>query len=199
MLEIKLNEVLRMLGVKKESNPESIINEITRIHRELNEICVPKNVWKVFPLEMKTDGEYGDFSFGGLSLKSHSLLRNLEGCSKIAMLAVTLGMESEYYLKRQRASGTINALISQSVSADMVEQYCNKINDEITEFAMSEGYKTHIRFSPGYGDFPLEYQDAFLDAIDAYRQTGIRITESHMMIPSKSITAIIGFERIQQV
>ena len=49
-----------------------------------------------------------------------------------------------------------------------------------------------MRFSPGYGDLPIEVQKDFLPLLDAERRLGITLSESCLMAPSKSVTAIIG-------
>ena len=48
------------------------------------------------------------------------------------------------------------------------------------------------RFSPGYGDSPLEMQKQVLDLLDAENKLGITLSKGYMMSPSKSITAIMG-------
>ena len=48
------------------------------------------------------------------------------------------------------------------------------------------------RFSPGYGDSPLEMQEQLLELLDAERQLGITLSKGYMMSPSKSITGIMG-------
>ena len=58
------------------------------------------------------------------------------------------------------------------------------------------GYNAHARFSPGYGDVPISVQKEFLDSLDAGRRMGILLSESYLMSPSKSVTAIIGLEKM---
>ena len=48
------------------------------------------------------------------------------------------------------------------------------------------------RFSPGYGDFPLDYQRELLALTDAPRKIGLMVTSGSIMVPRKSITALIG-------
>ena len=54
------------------------------------------------------------------------------------------------------------------------------------------------RFSPGYGDLPIELQRDFLTLLDASRKIGLTATESSMLVPSKSITALIGIRSDQK-
>ena len=50
------------------------------------------------------------------------------------------------------------------------------------------------RYSPGYGDLPLETQTAVFKALDCERTIGVTLTESLLMRPSKSVTAVIGMK-----
>ena len=71
-----------------------------------------------------------------------------------------------------------------------VEQVCDIAEKEIGErFA---GKFTTWRFSPGYGDFPLECQGDFLAAVNAMRTVGVCVTDGGLLTPTKSVTAVIG-------
>ena len=48
------------------------------------------------------------------------------------------------------------------------------------------------RFSPGYGDMPLDDQHALFRILNVSRRIGISLSESGLMIPQKSVTALIG-------
>ena len=49
-----------------------------------------------------------------------------------------------------------------------------------------------MRFSPGYGDLPLDVQRPLFAALDVPRKIGVSLTDSLLMAPSKSVSAIIG-------
>ena len=48
------------------------------------------------------------------------------------------------------------------------------------------------RFSPGYGDFPLAQQAAFCSVLDVSRRIGVSLTSGSLMVPQKSVTALLG-------
>jgi 5-methyltetrahydrofolate--homocysteine methyltransferase len=48
------------------------------------------------------------------------------------------------------------------------------------------------RFSPGYGDWPLEEQKILFPVLDCAHTIGLTLTESCMMAPVKSVTAVIA-------
>ena len=47
-------------------------------------------------------------------------------------------------------------------------------------------------FSPGYGDLPLDTQKELVQVLDMHRKIGVSLTDSCLMVPSKSVTAILG-------
>ena len=48
------------------------------------------------------------------------------------------------------------------------------------------------RCSPGYGDLPLSLQPHLLSALNANKLLHITLSDTLLMIPQKSITAIVG-------
>ena len=60
---------------------------------------------------------------------------------------------------------------------------------------LEKGLYLRPRFSPGYGDFPLSAQKEILDGLEAGKRIGITLTEGYLMMPSKSVTAVIGVSR----
>jgi len=64
---------------------------------------------------------------------------------------------------------------------------------ELIALAKEKGLYLRPRYSPGYGDFPLTYQKEILELLNAQRRIGLTRTESNMLVPTKSVTAIIGF------
>ena len=64
---------------------------------------------------------------------------------------------------------------------------CAKAN-----YRREDGAKTGIRFSPGYGDLPIETQVYMAKMLDLERRIGVRVNSNMMMNPVKSVTAIAG-------
>ena len=77
----------------------------------------------------------------------------------------------------------------------MAEAWCDEVNERIKQEAADKGLYTRPRFSPGYGDFPLDNQRDIFQALQVEKRVGIALTESLLMIPSKSVTAVIGAGR----
>ena len=83
----------------------------------------------------------------------------------------------------------------QAAAAAMVEAYCNELNVGWKKEYLGRGLYLRPRFSPGYGDFPLSVQKGILDGLEAGKRIGITLTEGFLMMPSKSVTAVIGVSK----
>ena len=125
-------------------------------------------------------------------LPGRDIARHVEGCARVVLLAVTLGTQSEMLLRRERALSATDGLLADACASSLVEQAANVLNGHIVEEAAARGLAATTRFSPGYGDLPLSCQPAFLVASGADRALGICATAAHLLVPAKSITAVIG-------
>ena len=83
------------------------------------------------------------------------------------------------------------AAIYQATGAEMVECVCDELNEQLRQDVAQEGLYLKPRFSPGYGGTPLSLQRDF-ERILHMSAIGISLTETCLMVPSKSVTAFIG-------
>ena len=80
----------------------------------------------------------------------------------------------------------------QAVSTALIETFCAECQEKMLQEPAVCGESLRMRFSPGYGDLSLEVQKPLLTALDSSRRAGITLLDSLLMVPSKSVSAIIG-------
>ena len=117
----------------------------------------------------------------------------LGGCDAAVLLCCTLGMAFERRVRSLERRDMGKAVILDACGSAWVESGCDMAESELAE-RFQPRYLTD-RFSPGYGDLPLSLQPAVLAALDAERRLGIHLSDSFLMTPSKSVTAVIGLVR----
>ena len=177
-------ECLRYAG----TTPQYISAE----ERELFDACLLeaenkltyKVCWGRFPVKR---GE-NSLDFGFLQTDSKALMKNLEGCEEVIVFAATIGLEIDRLIRRYTSLSPAKALFFQAIGAERIENLCDAFCDELKE----NGLQLRPRFSPGYGDLPLELQKDVFRVLDCPRKIGLSLNESLLMSPSKSVTAIIG-------
>lgn len=187
--QINIREILRYMGCKDSSEDISaLINEcLHEIEGKLSyRVC-----YDTFDIEFSK--EMVDLGFTTAS--SNGLCTNLENCQKIIVFAATVGLEVDRLIAKYSRLSPSKALCFQAIGAERIESLCNVFNDEITKEALHDGYYTRPRFSPGYGDLPLDIQKDIFAFLDCPRKIGLSLNESLLMSPSKSVTAIIGLSK----
>lgn len=131
-----------------------------------------------------------------LRTPSADLQKNLAGCDHVVLFAATVGIGIDRLIARYAPLSPTKALLFQAIGAERIESLCDTFQGEIAAEMVQSGRKTRPRFSPGYGDFPLEAQKDIFTLLDCPRRIGLTLNESLLMSPSKSVTAIIGARKL---
>ncbi|MDU2065281.1 MAG: vitamin B12 dependent-methionine synthase activation domain-containing protein [Sporomusaceae bacterium] len=190
LLSVSFAETKRYAGLRqKESFPDHLIEEACM---EAQILSVPKGIYEVFDYESHSD--YGLITAPSpLSLTGKSITNHLAQSTKVALLAVTIGEAIEEEVRSLFAKGRYTAgLLLDAAATTAVESIADQINEEIKRVASRSGFQTTWRFSPGYGDWPVTIQQKLLDTLDT-KKINLQATESSMLMPRKSVTAVIGF------
>lgn len=156
---------------------------------------------------IEPQGNYTDFLVTEISEKkvflegfpepivSSSIAELLKKSGKATLFVVTIGGQLLKEVEKLSLSGKMaEAVIFDVIGSVAVEEIAESLNALIQVKASLEGYRLTRRFSPGYGDFELKEQKNILKVLKADR-LGISLTESLLMLPEKSVTAIMGWEK----
>ena len=79
-------------------------------------------------------------------------------------------------------------MAADALASASAEAWCARVNALLP----ADGLYLRPRFSPGYGDLPLDFQRTLLGVLDSQRKAGISLSESLLMVPQKSVSAIVG-------
>ena len=117
-------------------------------------------------------------------------IRTRLGERDVVFLCGTIGAEFDAWQRRLSVTSAADALLSQQIGLDAVEAVIDGLEEEIREKVEVEGKRLLPRRSPGYGDLPLELSREIINCLDATKKIGVSITDSNLLVPSKSVTAI---------
>ena len=177
---VNRKEALRYAGVRNDSALECE-ELLEKALAELSCEVKPKAVYTELNVECFDD----KVKLGEDTVKSKSLAKFLCGHSKAAVFAATAGIEADRLISRYSMVSPSLALMIDAAAAATVEAACNKMCKEVF------GVEECRRFSPGYGDFPIEYQEKIIALLNTNLNIGVSITSSLMLAPSKSVTAVV--------
>jgi len=194
---IHYDEIRRYAGLGKAALGANADIDLTKENAILEEClkeALPVLTYKVSYRRDSVEWTEGrpNLPFDGYDSKD--ILVNLKGCDEIVMFAASLGIGIDRLIARYNRVSPVKALFLQAIGAERIEALCNLFNTEIRDEANTSGKTTHPRYSPGYGDLPLDVQKEFVTILDCGRRLGVTLNESLLMSPSKSVTAFIGIE-----
>lgn len=187
-MNVDEKEVLRYLGCGSQPADELLRRNVAGCIETLLKTCTPRSVYKVFPVTFLPDAvQIGNLNVAGSDLRGH-----IRGCKKAVIFAATLGVQADLLIERASKTDMSRAAILQAAAAAMTESYCDEQEALISAQAEQEGLFLRPRYSPGYGDFAITHQRDILTLLDCPKRIGLTMTESCMLVPTKSVTAIIG-------
>ena len=173
---INRGEALRYLGGSGIGIDESTEKLLDLCEQQLLKAINAKFLYKKIALE-------NSGLIVGEDIKEH-----LRGCDEAYLMCATLGAEVDRLIRTASVTDMARAVVLDAMASAAVEQVCDEAEKALAE---KSPFLTW-RFSPGYGDYPIELQKVFLSDLDAPRKIGLCASDSFMLTPAKSVTAIIG-------
>ena len=175
-MEVSLQEVARYMRMGTSVPDGALAARMETLLAEVQACLRPARVWR----RVSADGD-----LRGLGI--------LAGCRDAYLVCGTLGAGVDALMRRVAVTSGADALIVQAAGTALIERYMDAVEDEIRA-ELAPGESLRMRFSPGYGDFPLEAQRMIFTELDAPRRVGVSLTDTLLMAPSKSVSAVIGVE-----
>lgn len=188
-MDTRTKEAVRYLGYGNHAIDDCTLAVIQDSFKELEETAAKRIVYRIFDLHIP-DSE--SVKIEDLVIQSKNLNKNLKGCTKVVMLGATLGIQVDMLMKRYSCTDMAKVVVLQACSAALLEEYLDEWQNKLEIEMKDEGLYLRPRFSPGYGDFDIENQKYFLQMLEAPKKIGLSMTDSSMLTPTKSVTAVIG-------
>ena len=130
--------------------------------------------------------------------QSESLQKYLWDCNDVVLFAATIGIEIDGLIRRYASIAPVKSLFFQALGAERIECLCDVFSYDYSEKELPCNKLLKARRSPGYGDFALTSQKEFFQILQPEKYLGVTLTNSFMMSPTKSVTAIIGIQSKQK-
>lgn len=214
--DVNRREIYRYLGYRGQEPDEMVQSMIDEVLKELLRVVRPAHSYRYYGCEVIENKVYllkdermemeladGESEHTGVhnadeliqEILSQKLADNLAQCEEVILLAATLGLEADKLIQRYTVMNMAKASVAQACGAACIEAYCNKVQEDIRQEALERGLYLRPRFSPGYGDLRLDYQKDIFGLLECNKRLGMSLTDSMLMLPTKSVTAIIGLTR----
>ncbi|MBO0523976.1 methionine synthase [Clostridium botulinum] len=188
-LNIDKNQILRYLGYRGQEISNEIQSLIEECIKEIKTLVSLRNTYKYSKVEINNQVNLIDID---LKLEGKDIIRHLEKSNKCCVMAATLGSEVDRKILYYEKVNMTKAVILDACATTAIEEYCDLIENEIKKEAVEDELNINWRYSPGYGDLDIFIQRNLLKSLDAEKIIGLTVSSHNILIPRKSVTAIIG-------
>ena len=189
---IDKKEVLRYRGHKSENVPPQLDDITDEIIQKISSYITPRIVQGRFSVAQIENGVLLE---NGLLLQGQDIKKHLAGCDECFIICATVGVGADTFIRTMSVTGSIYGLVADAAATASVEVVCDSVENQLRESLKAEKKYLTWRYSPGYGDFPFTQQPDILSLLKTDKMIGVTCNESCMMIPTKSVTAVMGIAK----
>lgn len=180
-------EVLRYLRTSSKTQDAQILALVDEAIGKIEQAAAPKTLYRIFDCEADDTG----VTVGGCYFNSKRLAENMKGCHRAVVFGATLGPDVDRLIQRAVATDIAGAMAYQAAAAALIEEVCDTLEEQIKA---AHGVTLRQRYSPGYFDLAITAQKQLFSLIDITKRIGLTLTDTCEMVPTKSVTALIGIE-----
>lgn len=187
---INKDEVLRYLGYKNQSLDRITNKLIGESMKEMRVLIRERYDYRFFDISKIKDNILlcgSNFKLIGKDIRKHQ-----DKSQSCVLMGVTLGYEVDTRIRYYEKISMDKALILDACATVTIEEICDRICMELDIILEKDNKELTSRYSPGYGDLPLNIQGDFLSVLGVEKSIGLTATSSSILIPRKSVTAIMG-------
>ena len=187
LTEIPLREALHYLGWRSTPVDAPLLAQIREQCALVIKEVQPRLAMRRFALQ--PDGALEGTT---VVLQGGDVRAMLAPCREAVLMAATLGAQSERLLLRTQAQDAAKALILDAVMSAAIEAVLDGQEETLRAELSAQGLFLTDRFSPGYGDMPIAQTREICEVLSAQRAIGLTVSAGGVMIPRKSVTAVMG-------
>ena len=200
-VSVDKSEVLRYLGHNGQEIDNDLNFKINQCIKETKNEIDTKYVYQIYDIKKDLNLNTVQFENTNLILKSKDISELLRDCDKCVLMCATLGFNIEKNIRRYSYNNLTKGIIIDACATTSIEEVCDLVQDSILDKVAKEGKSLTMRYSPGYGDLDISANRDILNVLDAHRKIGVTVTNTGIMIPRKSVVALIGItnEKIGKV
>ncbi|RPI72977.1 MAG: hypothetical protein EHM47_07045 [Ignavibacteriales bacterium] len=182
-----------------------ILNRIHEFLKKYITLIKPKVVYKFINIIPDSEGlqvKDTDVHFDSRKLKiftSHSSLKSEKEITpgdlvneKVVVYVVSIGPGIDNEVKSLADAGDVfDAYLLNGIGAGAAEMVANDLNLFMNDSCKENNYE-YKRLSPGYGDWHITDQEKIFKLLNPEKNIGVKLTDTHIMLPEKSTSGIMG-------
>lgn len=189
-IDVSDDAILRYLGYNGQELTDKLRLDILRCKEIILKHTTPRFVCARFALEKTENGI--TLQSTNLTLTGNDIAKLLENSSECVLMAATIGGEVEKVINYHQKISISDGVMMDAIATATIETVCDEIENQLRKI-----HPITWRYSCGYGDLPIELQPKILSVLNAQKAIGLFCNEANIMIPRKSVTAVMGITEIE--
>lgn len=191
-LHLDINDALQMLQVNDYSPDNPVVVETGQVFGQLESIAAVHGGYVVYD-SVAVDKEHGLITIEDKLINpERQVCGYMREAEKIALFVCTAGSGFSSYAKKYNEEGDyLKGFIVDTLGSLVVERAMDWIQQKMEREFSQAGLRITNRYSPGYCNWSVKDQSQLFSLLPE-NPCNIRLSESSLMIPIKSVSGIIG-------
>lgn len=191
-LKIKVSQIENVLGYNEGDDREFVIRLIDELLEESKEIANIRAQYCLFN-NIKFDNENRSVAINNISFNIKKIVfGQIKKSDSLAVFLCTAGEEIGIRSRRaMKERDFLRGYVYDVIGSEIVESAADLMQAELEKSAVTSGNRITNRYSPGYCGWNVSEQHKLFQLIP-YNYCGIRLNESALMDPEKSVSGFIG-------
>ncbi|MCB9058710.1 MAG: hypothetical protein H6627_09095 [Calditrichae bacterium] len=190
-LTIDLKRVEHEMGYTENNITDDFRNILNKLYHDALKYIHPCVVFSIYP-PGTASASRGEVSLNKIDFKTGKIISGqLKKMDSVAIFALTIGSEFDKWSKGFFETGDpLAAYIADLIGSEFAESLADWLEERIAETAEKNNLGHSNRYSPGYCGWSVSEQHKLFSLLE--NDCGIKLTETALMQPIKSVSGIIG-------
>lgn len=187
-VELETEHILRGQGIDPARASTLLTRIASGILDEANSLLKPAALYGNLPV---VDFQHEQITFDGGTFTGPLVARAFAGASRLILALCTIGPGLEQRVAELMATDMTRAITLDGAGTAAVGEVSRLVKERIIANVESAGLRAGMKANPGQEGWPIEQQRTLFSLLPAER-IGVRLTESCLMLPRKSVSFVIG-------
>ncbi len=188
-LSLEVEHVLRGQGIDPDRARPDVVVAARGVLDEAQSLLAPAALYAILPMR---DFQHQRVTLdGGAIFEGPLVARALAGATQVAFAVCTIGPALDERVTALFAEDPVRALALDGAGTAAVGEVTRMVRARICGKASLRELGAGMRASPGQEGWQLEQQRVLFSLVPA-EEIGVRLTESCLMLPRKSISFVVG-------
>jgi hypothetical protein len=191
-LNLSVSQIENVLGYNESDDREFVTRLIDELLVESKEIANIRAQYCIFN-NIKFDNGNRSVAINNISFNIKKIVfGQIKKSDSIAVFLCTAGEEIGIRSRRaMKDRDFLRGYVYDVIGSEIVESAADLMQNELEKSAVASGNKITNRYSPGYCGWNVSEQHKLFQLIP-YNYCGIKLNESALMDPEKSVSGFIG-------